>query len=311
MLERDNLFAVGDEFQSIYGFRHADVTIFRERARRAGRGRRAAAAANFRSRGELLDVLNGAFAPSWASGFAPLLAGNGATGRRAAPVRPGRAGAPEPRVELLVTDPAGGRTTTGSGRRAPRRQPARRAEARAARRSGCARRSTPAAAPGEIVVLVRAAASLRLLEQALEEQRRADLRRRRPRLLVAAAGPRRHRLPRRARQPARRGGALGVLASPFSASPRTGSSCSRPRRARARRRCGPRCATARLGAAAGCAGRRRGGSREFARASRPSARTPSGSPRGAARAGARGARATTSRVLARAGGGAGWRTCAS
>ena len=38
-LERDNLFAVGDEFQSIYGFRHADVTIFRERRAALGEER--------------------------------------------------------------------------------------------------------------------------------------------------------------------------------------------------------------------------------------------------------------------------------
>ena len=32
LLERGNLFTVGDEFQAIYGFRHAEVAIFRERA---------------------------------------------------------------------------------------------------------------------------------------------------------------------------------------------------------------------------------------------------------------------------------------
>ena len=42
LLERDNLFRVGDERQSIYGFRHADVGVFREHGERAaaeGRGR--------------------------------------------------------------------------------------------------------------------------------------------------------------------------------------------------------------------------------------------------------------------------------
>ena len=93
MLERDNLFAVGDEFQSIYGFRHADVTIFRERRAALGEGRVRPLTANFRSREELLDVLNGAFAPQWAERFAPLLAGTGVEReRRAAPVRPRRAG---------------------------------------------------------------------------------------------------------------------------------------------------------------------------------------------------------------------------
>ena len=92
-LERDNLFAVGDEFQSIYGFRHADVTIFRERRAALGEERTRLLTANFRSREELLDVLNGAFAPQWAERFAPLLAGGTEQRqRRAAPVRPRRAG---------------------------------------------------------------------------------------------------------------------------------------------------------------------------------------------------------------------------
>ena len=60
-LERDNLFAVGDELQSIYRFRHADVTIFRERRARLGETRVRRLSRNFRSREELLDVLNGAF----------------------------------------------------------------------------------------------------------------------------------------------------------------------------------------------------------------------------------------------------------
>src|SRR4051794_12741236 len=90
----ENLFTVGDERQSIYGFRNADVSVFRERRDVArAEGRDARLAVNFRSRPELMEALNSAFAGVFGEEFAPL----------AVPV-----GAPEadaaPRVELLVVN---------------------------------------------------------------------------------------------------------------------------------------------------------------------------------------------------------------
>jgi ATP-dependent helicase/nuclease subunit A len=164
-LERANLFAVGDESQSIYRFRHADVSIFRERQARLGEGRVRRLRANFRSAEELLDVLNGTFGDELGPGFAPLRAGRAAEGplRLFDPDPPSGA----PPVELLLTDTRGWEDDPGLAgvaekpwRAAEARLVAQRlrAEVEAGRR------------PGDVVVLVRATASLRLLEQALEEQ---------------------------------------------------------------------------------------------------------------------------------------------
>ncbi len=101
LLERDNLFRVGDERQSIYGFRHADVRVFRshlEAARERDRAERITV--NFRSRGELLDAVDLTFAGLWGEGFDALVE------------RPGSRDEPariEPCVELLVTDRDKGR----------------------------------------------------------------------------------------------------------------------------------------------------------------------------------------------------------
>ena len=167
-LERDNLFAVGDEFQSIYRFRHADVTIFRARARALDTVR--TLTTNFRSREELLDVINAAFAPELGERFSPLRAGRqeqpvDADGALRLFALDPPAGAPP--VELLITDTNGWDDSVGlaaGGDQPWRRGEARlvadrlRAEVDAGRRAG------------DIVVLVRATASLRLLEEALEDQ---------------------------------------------------------------------------------------------------------------------------------------------
>ena len=98
-LERDNLFTVGDEFQSIYGFRHADVGLFRDRrAQLAAAGSALVLSTNFRSRPPLLDAVNGVFKPRFGEPFVPLIAGRS----EEADWLPGAA-----RVELLLVDADG------------------------------------------------------------------------------------------------------------------------------------------------------------------------------------------------------------
>src|SRR5207249_1774781 len=61
-LERGNLFTVGDELQSIYGLRDADVGLLRaRRAELAADARSMQLTRNFRSRPGLLKVINAVF----------------------------------------------------------------------------------------------------------------------------------------------------------------------------------------------------------------------------------------------------------
>ena len=171
-LERDNLFAVGDEFQSIYRFRHADVQIFRERHALLGEARVRGLAANFRSDAELLDVLNAAFAAELGAGFRPLVAGRERAAAPGAELRLFDPDPPsgEPPVELLVTDTKGWEDRAGAiGLAALADQPWRRAEARLVAHR-LREEISAGRRPGDVVVLVRATASLRLFEQALEDQ---------------------------------------------------------------------------------------------------------------------------------------------
>ncbi|MDQ3874045.1 MAG: PD-(D/E)XK nuclease family protein, partial [Actinomycetota bacterium] len=88
-----DVFFVGDEFQSIYGFRHADVQVFRDRRGDAGGG--LALSRNYRSRPEVLAAVNFLFRDEFGGDFQPLTA----SGEFPDPVF----GHP---VELLVTDKA-------------------------------------------------------------------------------------------------------------------------------------------------------------------------------------------------------------
>ena len=115
------LFFVGDEFQSIYRFRHADVEVFRERRERSGGV--LALTQNYRSRPEVLAAVNHLFSSEFGDEFQPLEA----AGRFPDPVF----GAP---VELLVTDKSTLRRHADS--LAARRGAAHRGARAAARRLG-------------------------------------------------------------------------------------------------------------------------------------------------------------------------------
>jgi len=161
-LEREDLFVVGDEQQSIYAFRNADIGIFRDRrAALAGTGRVATLQTNFRSRAPILDTINAAFGPLLGPGFVPLL-----EGREPQPTS-------EPLVELLLTDQAG---WNGDGNGAvdlgelPRSQAWRHAEARLLAQRIRDLVDAGEARPEQIVILFRALGALPVFERALEDQ---------------------------------------------------------------------------------------------------------------------------------------------
>jgi ATP-dependent helicase/nuclease subunit A len=163
-LERGNLFTVGDEWQSIYGFRHADLGLLRARdAQLAPRGQSLRLTRNFRGRAELLEAVNAVFANRFGAAFTPL--------------RPGREGAREraahgePRVELLLSDRRGWGGVGVTGAEAPSSAtPWREAEARALAARVAELVRAGRARAGEIAVLLRGTADIDCYERALRAQ---------------------------------------------------------------------------------------------------------------------------------------------
>ena len=145
LLASEELFFVGDEFQSIYRFRHADVEVFRER--REASGGVLALTQNYRSRPEVLDVINHLFQTDFGDSFQPL----NAAGRFADPSF-------GPAVELLVTDKAAYKDTGTHWRKAEARHVAQRVKDLV---------DSGEAAPGEIVLLFAAGTDARIYEEEL------------------------------------------------------------------------------------------------------------------------------------------------
>ena len=141
------IFFVGDEFQSIYGFRHADVHVFRERREHASGV--LALTQNYRSRPEVLGAINHLFSTEFGDDFQRLEA----AGRFADP-------AFETPVELLVTDKTSYAGTDVHWRRAEARHIARRVHELI---------EEGTAAAGEIVLLFAAGTDAEWYEEELRQ----------------------------------------------------------------------------------------------------------------------------------------------
>src|SRR3954454_14925791 len=140
-----DVFFVGDEFQSIYAFRHADVNVFR--ARREAAAQQLPLTASYRSRPEVLAAVNYLFGSAFGDGYQPLAASSEF---------------PDPvfghPVELLVTDK---HSYAGSGTHW------RRAEAGHVARRVRELVDAGAATPGEIVLLFAAGTDAEWYEEEL------------------------------------------------------------------------------------------------------------------------------------------------
>ena len=179
------LFFVGDEFQSIYGFRHADVAVFRDRREAAPQV--LPLTLNYRSRPEVLAAVNELFDDEFGESFQELEPAGG----YGDPVF----GTP---FELLVTDKASYADSGVHWRRAEARHVARRVRELV---------DAGAATPGEIVLLFAAGTDAEWFEEELRARRPADDPDDRPPLLRAAAGRRPALIPSPAAEPLRRRGA--------------------------------------------------------------------------------------------------------
>jgi ATP-dependent helicase/nuclease subunit A len=142
------VFTVGDEFQSIYGFRHADLEVFRERREQAPS--LLALTQNYRSRPQVLAAINHLFGDAFGDDYQPLAAS---------------AEFPDPvfghPVELLVTDKSSFAETSEHWRTGEARRIA--ARVRELVDSG-------EADPGEIVVLFAAGTDAERYEEALRRE---------------------------------------------------------------------------------------------------------------------------------------------
>jgi ATP-dependent helicase/nuclease subunit A len=143
------LFFVGDEFQSIYRFRHADVSVYRRQRAEAGQGL-IALRRNHRSRPHVIDLVNEVFSRDFGDRYTPLVAEARHEGD---PPAGGR-------VELLLADKAGFREVGESWRAA---------EARALAARIAELVDDGEARPGQIVLLFEAGTDAAQYETALRD----------------------------------------------------------------------------------------------------------------------------------------------